>query len=319
MDRERNGSIGEAWRVLWTSRAAIWAAGLLGLLWLGQAPGAEQYDPGGLTRPLSPFADMLVAPAARWDSVWYLSIAQDGYGDSLDGGKAAFYPLYPLLTKVLGWVVGSTLLAGLIVSLACLFGAFVLLHKLATLELGARDARSTLLLVAFFPSAFFLSAVYSESLFLLLTVGALLAARRGRWMWVGVAGALAALTRNSGAAILLPVLLIYLYGPREDAPPSPGPRAWWRPRYAIGPQLLWLALIPAALGAYLAYCAIALGDLFAPFSAQGLWGATSSRSAGSGTARAPPGSACGRSRAARRCRSTSARPAAMRSRTPVRT
>ncbi|MDW5593308.1 mannosyltransferase family protein [Conexibacter stalactiti] len=272
MDRERTGSIGEAWRVFWTSRAVVWGAGLLGLLWLGQAPGAEQFDPGGLTRPFSPFADLLIGPAARWDTVWYLSIAQDGYGDTADGGKAAFYPLYPLLTKVLGWVVGAPLVAGLLISLACFFGALVLLHKLATLDLGERDARSTLLLTAFFPSAFFFSAVYAESLFLLLSVGAVLAARQGRWAWVGVAGALAALTRNSGAVLLLPLLLIYLYGPREDRPPLPGPRAWWRPRYPLAPSIAWLALIPAALAGFLVYCGVVLDDLFAPFSAQGLWG-----------------------------------------------
>jgi hypothetical protein len=271
MERERSGSFVEAWRVLWTSRAAVWAAGLLGLLWLGQAPGAQTFDPGGLTRPFSPLGDLLVAPAARWDAVWYLSIAQDGYGDSVDGAKAAFYPLYPLLTKVLGWVVGSTLVAGLLISLACFFGALVLLHKLATLDLGERDARSTLLLVAFFPSAFFFSALYAESLFLLLSVAAVLAARQGRWMWVGVAGALAALTRNSGAVLLLPVLLIYLYGPREDAQARSG-GSWWRPRYPIELSLLWLLLIPAGLAAYLAYCGVVLDDVFAPFSAQGLWG-----------------------------------------------
>ncbi len=138
MEREPVSSVRAAWQVLWTSRAVVWAAGLLGLLWLGEAPNADQFDPGALTRPFSPFGDLLVAPAARWDAVWYLSIAQGGYADSADGAKAAFYPLYPLLTKGVGWVVGSTLAAGLLISLVSFFGALVLLHKLATLELGER-------------------------------------------------------------------------------------------------------------------------------------------------------------------------------------
>lgn len=273
MEREAVGSSRVAWQVLWTSRAAVWAAGLLGLLWLGEAPNASQFDPGALTSPFSPFGDMLVAPAARWDAVWYLSIARDGYADSVDGAKAAFYPLYPLLTKALGWAIGSNLLAAMAISLASFFGALVLLHKLATLELGARGARHTLLLVAFFPAAFFFSAVYAESLFLLFSVAAVLAARRGLWMWAGIAAALATLTRNSGAVLLVPLLLIFLYGPREDAPPRPdGAGRDWAPRYPLTLQLLWLALVPAALGAYLAYCGIVLDDLFAPFEAQGLWG-----------------------------------------------
>ncbi|WP_041731170.1 mannosyltransferase family protein [Conexibacter woesei] len=271
MDREGNGSIGEAWRAFWTSRVAVWAAGLLGVLWLGQAPGAETFDPTGVTRPFSRFADLLLAPAARWDAVWYLSIADDGYSSAADHAKAAFYPLYPLLAKVVGWLFGSALLGGLVVSLACFFGALVLLHKLARIELGERDARTTILLVAFFPSAFFFSAVYAESLFLLLSVGTLLAARQGRWAAAGAVGALAALTRNSGVILLLPVLLLFLYGPRADREAAGG-GPWWKPRYAITPQILWLALIPLGLVAFLVYIGIVLGDPFAPFSAQELWG-----------------------------------------------
>jgi Mannosyltransferase (PIG-V) len=260
----------EAWGALWTSRLVVWAAGLLGLLWLGRAPGTRQYDASGLTTPFSPFGDLLVAPTARWDSVWYLTIAEHGYGDQHDHAQAAFYPLYPLLMRGLGWIVGSSLVAGILISLACFLVALVLLHKLAALELGARDARGTVLLVAFFPTALFFSAVYSESLFLLVSVGAFLAARNGRWAWAGVLGGLAALTRNSGVLLLVPLALLFLYGPRADrAALVPGP--WWRPRHPLTPQALWLALAPLGLALYLGWSAIALGDALAPYHAQALW------------------------------------------------
>jgi hypothetical protein len=270
----------EAWSALWSSRLAVWAAGTLGLLSFGYQSGYRSFDPGGLTAPFSYLGNLLVAPAARWDAVWYLAIARDGYADAPGHAKTAFYPLYPLLARAGGWIVGSQLVAGLLVSLACLLVALALLHRLAEIELGPADARGAVLLTAFFPTAFFFSAVYSESLFLLLSVGAVLAARQGRWAWAGLAGGLAAATRNSGVLLVVPVALLFLYGPRADR--EPGPRAdrepaaarggaRWRPRHGLAPQALWIALIPLGLGAYLAYCGLALGDWLAPFHAQALW------------------------------------------------
>jgi mannosyltransferase PIG-V len=275
-DAERTRAWREAWGALWTSRLVAWAAGLLGVLWLGRVPGTAQYDPAGLTTPFAGFGNLLVAPAARWDSVWYLTIAQHGYGTPRSHAQAAFYPLYPLLMRVVGWVVGSPLLAGILISLACFLGALVLLHRLAELELGARDARGTVLLLAFFPTAFFFSAVYSESLFLLVSVGAVLAARRGRWAWAGALGALAALTRNSGVLLLVPLALLLLYGPRADRAAPAGAAGGGllvrlRPRHPLTREALWLALVPAGLALYLGWSAIALGDALAPYHAQALW------------------------------------------------
>ena len=70
-------------------------------------------------------------------------------------------------------------MAAYLVSLAAFLGALVLLHRLTELELGRRLARPTLLLLAVFPAAVYFGAPYSESLFLLLAVGAFYAARSG--------------------------------------------------------------------------------------------------------------------------------------------
>jgi hypothetical protein len=127
------------------------------------------------------------------------------------------------------------------------------------------------MVTAFAPMAFYFSAVYSESLYLALSVGVFLCARQGRWAWVGVLGALAAATRSAGVVLLLPALMLYLYGPREDRAPDFLAAARWRPAYRLRRDVLWLALVPAGLGIYMAYLALSGGDALMPFHAQDVW------------------------------------------------
>ena len=95
-------------------------------------------------------------------------------------------PSIPLMLRGLGVVIGSDLIAGVLISLAAFAIALVLLYELVCLELDSERARVTVMLVAFCPMAYFFSAVYSESLYLALSVGCILAARRGRWAWAGL-------------------------------------------------------------------------------------------------------------------------------------
>src|SRR4029079_9154843 len=70
-----------------------------------------------------------------------------------------------------------------------------------------------------FPTSFFLSAVYAESLFLVMALGAIYAARRERWLFAGLLGAGAALTRPFGVVVAVPLAVELLMQWRAEGRP----------------------------------------------------------------------------------------------------
>lgn len=253
------------------SRLLVWGAALAAIAIFGENEVARHtLDPSGVTAPFhSGVLNTLVAPAARWDSAWYLQIAAHGY---YSPASSNFFPLYPLLVHVVEPVFGSMMFAGIAISLTAMVGALLLLDRLVRLDLGEDAARLTLLLVAAYPMSVFLSAVYTESLFLLLTVACIYAARRERWALAGLCGGLATATRSDGLALLVPLILLYLYGPRARTPTRTA-AAWWVPRFRLQRSVLWLALVPAGIAGYMLYLAIAHGAPLAPFHAAAVdWG-----------------------------------------------
>jgi hypothetical protein len=249
----------------WGSRILIWAVGCVAVLALGTAGGNVQaFDPTGVSSSFGHIGNVLAAPAVRWDSIWYLLIAQHGYQATRD---AAFYPLYPMLVRALSVLTGSLVTAAIAISVGSMFGGLVLVRRLTELELGEKPARTAVLLIAFGPMAVFLSAVYTESLFLMLSAGTIYAARRGRWALAGALGGLASLSRVEGVLLAVPVLILFFYGPRDDLPPRPT-IARWRPRYRFAPAVLWSALIPAGAACFSAYLALRGFGLAATAQAQ---------------------------------------------------
>jgi hypothetical protein len=295
----RAQAVRDSWRALWSSRLLVWVAGVGTLLTYGFGPVRHAFNPPGLTRGFGWLGDLLAGPAARWDAAWYEVIAHYGYRPDLGSftsSRDAFFPLYPLGLRALSSIGVPLVLGGVLFSLIALALALYGIHRLTTLELARTGARSLLgpaplagagapderarvdvarlavMVTAFSPMAFFFSAVYSESLYLALSVGLFYAARRGRFAAVGVLGALAAATRSAGVVLLLPALMLYLYGPREDRPVD-FPRArGLAPRYRLRKDALWLALVPVGLALYAAYLGLAGGDPLSPFHAQDVWG-----------------------------------------------
>jgi hypothetical protein len=235
---------------LWT-RAAIWAAALFSLFVFvpNRHPRAGRWDDPSLTHDLGAFTDVW----ARWDSVWFLRIAEHGY-DAASGAASAFYPLYPATVGVLGRALfGHYVLAGTAVSLAAALGSFFLLHRLAEERLGADGARRAVLYLAVFPFALFLQAVYSESLYLLLTLAAFVLAERRRFLAAGAVAGLALLTRPVGVALL----------------PALGLLAW-RERDRVR-AFASLGVAPLLFAAYPLYLWRAEGDPWAFVHAQRIW------------------------------------------------
>jgi hypothetical protein len=189
---------------------------------------------------------------ARWDSWWFVEIAKNGYGFESDA--AAFYPLYPASLAAVGWAVGGNyVLAGILVSLAAGAAAFVLLYGLAQSLVGDEAAWRSLLFLALFPTSFFLSAVYSEALFLLLAVATFVFAERRQLLAAGAAAGLALLTRPTGIA-LLPALAIF---------------AWRQPSRLRG--LASLAVAPALFAIYPLVLERQTGDAWRFLHVEGSW------------------------------------------------
>lgn len=245
-----------AWRALLVSRLVVWVAGVVAVLAFGLSDRAPDFDPTGLTHPFGEPWDTLLAPAARWDTVWFTNIAETGY----DTTRAAFFPLYPLLSAVVGAPLGSALLGGLVVSWVAALAALAIVHRLARIELeDDRAARLAVWSLALFPGSIFLSAVYSEALFLAVSAGALLAARTGAWAWAGVLGALGAATRSAGLVLVLPLAML-----------------WWdaRPRGrddGLRGLALGAGLVPVGLLAFCLFLELDGGSARAPFEAQETW------------------------------------------------
>ena len=206
-----------------------------------QGFGPESGAYGGILEPLDGIAGWVAEPFRHWDGTWYRLVAVEGYAEG-GAAKAAFWPLYPWLMELGASFTGlAPETIGYLISNAAFLGALIVLYRLIRIDFDKEIARRALWVLALFPTAFFFSAVYTESLFLLLAAAALLGARRSDWFLAGILGFFAALTRSSGFMLLAPfaVLFIQQYGM--------SPRRWF-------PQALPAALPvlgPIAFGVFL--------------------------------------------------------------------
>jgi hypothetical protein len=245
-----------AWGAVWL--VCVWAVALV----------ANRSTPW-LTGPTgwSPERVRQMTPLARWDSGWYVGIAESGYqAPPADVGREtnhAFFPLYPLLMRGVARVTGlETSRAGALVSALALLLATTLFARWVSRGFGEETVRPALFVFLLLPTSFFFAAVYTESLLVFLSLAAVLATEQRRDVRAALAGFLAGLTRVSGL-VLAPYLFLSSWRARRAAG-EPGARA-----------LLHAVLVGASplagFGLFCLYFRQRFGDAFLFVRAQHNW------------------------------------------------
>ena len=204
--RQRVFGLGLSWLV------GVWiVAGISGSVLPGISAG----------RPWSYDIAKRVTPLTRWDSGWYVNIAEAGYWEppTRVGQETnhAFFPLYPALVRIVVRTTGiETSLAGNLVSALALLGALLLFADWTKRHYGEARVVPAVLVLLLFPTSFFFAAVYTEALLLALSLSAVVAFERRSLPVGALAGFLAGLTRISGL-VLAPYLALVAFRAERDA------------------------------------------------------------------------------------------------------
>lgn len=187
----------------------------------------------------------------RWDSLRHIRLAEVGYkGIGSERADLIGFPLYPWLVRLFAVIFQDYLISAFVVSGLALLAAGLLLYKLTRMDFPDSTARHAVWFMLIFPTAYFLHINYNESLFIALTVGCFLAARRENWWLAGMLGILVCATRLNGLVIFPALLTEAFLQYRKN------PRRWqW--------DWLWIFAAPLGFGAYLLVNRYAAGDAFA--------------------------------------------------------
>jgi hypothetical protein len=179
-----------------------------------------------------------------YDAPLYTALANHGYGPDM-GPATVFYPGYPLLIRAASFLLfGQTLLAALVVANVAAIIFFWYFYRLTEAEYGAAVARRAVIFSAIFPSCFFLFLPYTEAPLLAFTVMTFYYGRERRWLAAGLLAAGAALVKQQGLLLLVP-LAYMMWQQHANQRATLQSRRWvdW----------LWLLPAPAAVAVYIAY------------------------------------------------------------------
>ncbi len=234
-----------SWPVKWffLTRVGLFLLAYLGLVLLPVVSGE------GFWRA---FPDNLFLDGwSRWDSGWYIDIAQNGYSDELQNIylNTAFFPLYPLVIKVLTYLTSNYSLSGILISNLTLLISSILLFQLVKEKFEVETAEKSVLFLLLNPFSFFFSAVYTESLFLFAVLMAFIFAHKKRWLAASLCCAAAGATRLVGILTLLPIFYLYFESIEFK----------WR---KIKPDIFWLSLGLVGMAGFMLFLGLKFGDPF---------------------------------------------------------
>jgi len=199
----------------------------------------------------------------QYDSLAYLDIAENGYNSNYHNGigNYGFYPLFPFLIRMFSFI-GYGLSAFLISNILS-FIAVTLLYILFR-----EESKKAIMYFLLFPTAYFLTAAYTESLFITLTIGVFLAAKREKWFYVGILGFLAAMTRIQGVFLIIPVL--YMYYKKHLSKISINNLI--KAAKSTKLNVLFLLMIPAGFAVFMLYLYSVTGDITIHFKNHLMYG-----------------------------------------------
>ena len=253
--RPRLWDLAGAWRGVGLAVGIFALTRIAQLIILGWLDAADD-DPVGIRQRL------LV-----WDAGWFLRVAVDGYPHGytyeagvLQGNELAFFPVYPMLIRLVAGLGIEPHTAALVVSWLASFGAAVAVHLLGTSLHNKRTGWALVAICFSAPVSIVFSMAYSEGIFLALVAGMLVAAHRRVWWAAGLLGLLTALTRPTGAAAAVALAVAALMAVRESRAKA------WQP---ITAAVVALAGVPL----FLAWVGWRVGDPAAWFRIQAAgWG-----------------------------------------------
>lgn len=210
--------------MVWKRKIGIFGAAVgfrIFMLFVAVAILAFQMKEGRVT------LELLLNSFCRWDANHYIKIAQNGYRGAvefcdvcreallakgvsqqiLDGGQhlfIVFFPLFPWIMKLFGFLLVDVRIAGLLISILAFGAGCVYVYSLAEIDYGEETAQNSVVLLALFPFGFFFGGIMSESLFLMVSAATLYHIRKHQWWRVIFWGIFASLCRMQGALLILP-------------------------------------------------------------------------------------------------------------------